>query len=178
MQIKASLFHAKSATVMRLSGDQDALNFKSEVGEFTLFVPPHVADATAAAFNRAMQAVPTDRGGFIYQGSDLWNIENDVYRGWHGWSDEITGAGDPAWMFADASSLLELLDVIDAQEAENGCGRCAAIPGLDNLHEIGRGRDMEMICQDCFDAEGKRQQEMHEAALDDKAHALAERASA
>lgn len=62
-------------------------------------------------------------------------------------------------------------------EIDNGCERCAAMPGLDSLHELGRGKDMEMICADCLAEEGKRQAEMREMADDDKAHAMAERAT-
>jgi hypothetical protein len=89
-------------------------------------LPAHVAAHTAAAFNRAMQAVP-DRDaigeGWTYQGkSGVWHIRCPMPRLYTAQHDEVTGDNDPAWMFADGSDLIELMDVIDdieAEEAEN-----------------------------------------------------------
>ena len=58
MSINASLHNATEARADELPGvKNDALKFLDAEGNiFSLFVPPHVAKATAAAFNRSMQA--------------------------------------------------------------------------------------------------------------------------
>lgn len=124
MTISANFHNPKRAEHNRLPGTKnDTLSFKYSLTEYiNLFVPPHVAEHTAAAFNRAMQAVP-DHGaigeGWTYNGAFcLWNIRcpmPGVYTAQH---DEITGDGDPLWMFAEASSLIGVMDEIDRQEAE------------------------------------------------------------
>ena len=120
-----------------------------------------------------MQAQPDTRGGLTYSTDrQLWIISNDY--GWRAQSDEITGDGDPPWLFADAHSLMALLDEIDATEKDNGCETCAHVPGLDNLNEVGRGRDMQMICDDCLKKLGEHEQAMREMADDDRAHAWRE----
>jgi len=137
--------------------------------------PPHVAETTAAAFNRAMQAVKTDTGYTYTTKYQTWHIRDEGPRiGWQAQSEEVTGDNDPHWLFADGKSLFSCMDDIDAQETENCCDRCTRIPGLDNLHELGCGKDMELLCQDCFDEWAKDEEAMIIAAGDEKAHAYAE----
>lgn len=85
-------------------------------------LPDHVATHTAAAFNRAMQAVPDPDSideGWTYQGkSGVWHIRCPMPRVYLAQHDEITGDNDPAWMFAEAASLIDLMDLIDDIEAE------------------------------------------------------------
>lgn len=101
----------------------DALSFNGDNGEYiSLYVPPHVAEHTAAAFNRAMQAVPVDglREGWTYTAkSGLWHITCPMPRVYQAQHDEVTGDGDPAWMFADADTLIGCMDEIDRIEAED-----------------------------------------------------------
>lgn len=121
MSIKVGFHRVKSAYVMALHDvPNDGLHFENENGEICLYVPPHVAEHTAAAFNRAMQAVPHPiMGNFQYTTErQNWFIKHEPGFGWHGQSDEITGDGDPSWMFADAPTLIECMDEIDRQEAE------------------------------------------------------------
>lgn len=123
MTITANLHDLKRAAYNRLSSSRnDSLRFDAEGGHATLFVPRHVAEHTAAAFNRAMQAVP-DRDaiqeGWTYTTkSGLWNITCPMPRTYLGQHDEITGDGDPDWMFASATTLIGCMDEIDRQEAE------------------------------------------------------------
>lgn len=180
MTINVSIHRAERMTHTRLnSNGRDSLCVEADGGSASIFVPPHVAEATAAAFNRAMQAIPDRCGSYLYTTDrQTWRITDEGHPiGWRAQSDEITGDGDPHWLFAEGKSLFDVMDEIDAAERDNGCERCELMPGLDNLYEIGRGKDMEMVCGDCFLDEGNRQQEMREMADDDKAHALMERAA-
>lgn len=117
-------FHDASAAermILREHGN-DVLRFKEGSNWITLFVPPHVAEHTAAAFNRAMQAVP-DRGAIeeswtYTTKSGAWNIRRPMPLLYTAQHDEVTGDNDPAWMFAEGSNLIELMDLIDDIEAE------------------------------------------------------------
>ena len=85
-------------------------------------LPDHVAAHTAAAFNRAMQAVP-DRDAigecWTYQGkSGVWHIRCPMPCLYTAQHDEVTGDSDSEWMFADSHDLIRLMDEIDRIEAE------------------------------------------------------------
>lgn len=137
-------------------------------------LPPHVAEHTAAAFNRAMQAAP-DGDGWTYTGlSGKWHISRDLARGtvYLAQHDEVTGDGDPYWMFTDAASLIACLDAIDATEDENCCSKCFALTGPGKLSET---TDGALWCDDCLFAEAENAAAMREMAEDDMAHAAMER---
>jgi len=174
MTINASFHDPERAKHNLLSGRQsDVLSFEGEGGEYiSLFVPPHVAEHTAAAFNRAMQAVP-DRHGWTYATkSGVWHISSQPGFGFFAQHDEVTGDSDPAWMFAEASSLIGCMDAIDDIEDECLCTECNRLFG--SLTDFG---DDEWLCDDCAEAEAKHQQGLHEMAQDDKAHAAMEKAA-
>ena len=85
-------------------------------------IPEHVAAHTAAAFNRAMQAV-SEGDGWTYTGkTGVWHIRyvnhmrGGPYLAQH---DDVTGDDDPAWMFCAESDLMRLMDEIDDIEAED-----------------------------------------------------------
>lgn len=175
--ITVNMFDAQKAKYGYLTETKSGyLKFyaESKYGEhLTLFVPHHVAEHTAAAFNRAMQAVP-DGDGWTYKGdSGVWNISRfdgpfTVYRAQH---DEITGDNDPSWMFADARSLIGCLDEIDNIEIENCCSRCNALVGDDNLRDC----DPHYLCENCDSDMNEAWQASREMAEDDMAHAMMER---
>ncbi len=88
----------------------------------TMFNPRHVVDATAAAFSRAMQAVPQSDGSFKYTtDSGDWYIALDpaMRKVWQFQSDEITGDDDPSWLSGTASSLDHAMDEIDELISEH-----------------------------------------------------------
>jgi hypothetical protein len=131
-------------------------------------LPPYVGAHTAAAFNRAMQAVP-DADGWTYTGkSGVWHITcpvPGVYRAQH--DDNV-----PAWMFAESSTLIRLMDVIDDIEAEEACDVCSRLVGSDNLTELSFD---DFRCDDCAKTEAEHQRELAEMAADDMAHAAMDR---
>jgi len=173
MTINASFHAPKSAGHKPLPGvKNDTLSFDGKDGEYiALFVPPHVAEHTAAAFNRAMQAVP-DRDGWTYTTkSGVWHIQCPMPRVYLAQHDEITGDGDPPWMFADAPTLIGCMDAIDAVEDEHACDVCSRLVGDDNLTE----HDDSLYCEDCAKTEAEHQRGMAEMAADDAAHAEMDR---
>jgi len=111
-----------NATYMKANhgGTADWLEIYAPSG-FTVFCPPHVAAATSAAFNRAMQVKPRGDALVYATGAGLWHITTDDAYGtvWLAQHDDITGDGDPSWMTASAGSLEALQDAIDDIEAEN-----------------------------------------------------------
>lgn len=154
--------------------DDDVLKFKNSDGDcVNIFVPPHVARATALAFNRAMQ-VKMGKAGLTYKTiSGLWYVEqirNDI---WHGQHEEITGDGDPEWMTVDAKSLEALQDAIDEIVQDHHCTDCHGLVGEDHLTETESGAGP--LCADCIDKNAKHAASLAEMAGDDKAHAYAER---
>lgn len=177
MTINASFHDPRSAAHKPLPGvANDTLSFDGSGGEhISLFVPPHVAEHTAAAFNRAMQAAPD--GDAIGEGwtyttkSGAWHIRCPMPRLYTAQHDEITGDSDPAWMFAEASSLIGCMDVIDDIETEEACDVCHRLVGAGALTE----HDDSLYCDDCAKTEAERQQGTAEMAADDRAHAAAER---
>jgi hypothetical protein len=173
MSMSADLHFASVAEHVRLDGcDNDALKFRSGSNLVNVFVPPHVAKATAAAFNRAMQ-VQTDASGLMYATeAGSWHVNEPMPGLWHGQFEEVTGDGDPSWMFAEAPSLEALQDLIDDIIAEEGCTKCSALVGDRDLTELSAD---EHLCGDCLDVAAKHAAGMAEMAGDDKAHAYAER---
>jgi len=175
MSMSASIHSADVAQHSRLSEvNDDTLKFRNSDGDFiNVFVPPHVARATALAFNRAMQ-VKMGKAGLTYQTiSGLWYVEqirNDI---WHGQHEEITGDGDPEWMTVDAKSLEVLQDAIDEIVQDNHCTDCHALVGEDHLTKTENGAGF--LCSDCIEQRAKDAAAMAEMAGDDKAHAYAER---
>lgn len=156
-QGKSLLFSHKDSNALHIAG-----------------LPPHVAEHTAVAFNRAMQAVPF-HDGWTYRGlSGLWYISRDLARGtvYLAQHDEVTGDGDPAWMFADADSLIGCMDAIDAVEDENCCAKCFGLIGDSDLSETTGGA---LWCDDCLFTEAENAAALHEMAEDDRAHAAMER---
>jgi hypothetical protein len=137
-------------------------------------LPPHVAAHTAAAFNRAMQAVPDKSGGWTYTTkSGVWHIVNEGKPfGFRAQHDDITGDNDPAWMFTEASTLIDCMDAIDVIESENTCTECHALVG-DDATDMQDGR--RWLCPDCLTAEQEHERGLAEMADDDRAHAAMER---
>lgn len=138
-------------------------------------LPPHVAEHTAAAFNRAMQAVPDGDGWTYTTKSGVWHISRDcamrtAYLAQH---ENVTGDEDPVYLFADARSLVGCMDAIDDAEAENACIECHALVGND----LSETKDGTFWCDDCLFAETERQRGMQEMADDDRAHAAMEKAA-
>jgi hypothetical protein len=121
MTITCNFHNPKRAENWTLEVRDNALRFEGEPGEsISLFVPPHVAEHTAAAFNRAMQAVPDGDGWAYTTESGVWHISRDlamgtVYQAQH---EDVTGDEDPAYLTADARSLIGCMDAIDEIEAE------------------------------------------------------------
>jgi len=123
-----------------------------------------------------MQAVP-DRAAieesWTYTAkSGVWHIRCPMPRCYLAHHDEITGDGDPDWFFAEASTLIGCMDAIDDIEDECLCTECNRLFG--SLTDFGND---EWLCDDCAEAEAKRQQQMHEMAQDDRAHAAMEKAA-
>jgi len=175
MTISANFHDPKTAESRPLgTGNRNnALGFSGGHGEYiTLFTPPHVAAATAKAFNRAMQVTQGKHGLVYATPSGVWNIDNPYPDIWTAQNDEVTGDGDPGWMFADAKSLEGLQDAVDNIEAECSCTECKALVGEDNLTEISRTK---YLCADCLEEAGKRAAGLAEMAGDDIAHAMRER---
>lgn len=176
MTTQINFHYATQAEVWPLGDSRNhSLQIRSSDGNgLSIYLPPHVAEHTAAAFNRAMQAVP-DGDGWTYTGlSGVWHISCPMPRLYTAQHDEITGDGDPAWMFADGPDLVTLMDEIDAVENENCCTECHCIVGADNLTQDESDGDV-WRCADCAKTEAERQAGMAEMAEDDKAHAAMER---
>lgn len=134
-------------------------------------LPPHVAAHTAAAFNRAMQAVP-DGGGWTYTTkSGVWHIHCQMPGVYRAQYDEVTGDNDPRWMFAGGRTLIGCMDSIDDNEAEDACDVCHRLVGADALTE----HDDSLYCDDCAKTEAERERGLREMADDDRAHAAMER---
>lgn len=124
---------------------------------------------------RLAEAKPDGQSGWTYRGlSGLWSIQTTILGNYHAQHDEVTGDGDPAWMFAEASTLIGCLDAIDDVEAENSCSKCLMMIGEAKLEQM---PDDTLWCDDCFSAEAANQQALHEMGEDDKAHAAMERAA-
>jgi len=179
MTINASFHGPKRAMHYRLLAKNDTLSFEGDGNEYiSIFVSSHVAEHTAAAFNRAMQAVPDrdaiDEGWTYTTKSGVWNITCPMPRVYLAQHEEITGDGDPDWMFAEASSLIGCMDEIDDIEADNVCCECNRLLGEDNLSEVADGT---LWCDDCLFAEVEHQDGLREMAEDDKAHAAMEKAA-
>lgn len=178
MTTQTNFHDANRAEVWTLDSSRNAsLQVYSKDGNsLSIYLPPHVAEHTAAAFSRAMQAVPTyQRGEYQYTTDrQIWWIKFEPGFGWRAQSDEITGNGDPSWMFADGPDLVTVMDEIDTVEAENGCTECRRIVGADNLAQGESDGDV-WRCADCANTEAERQAGMVEMAADDKAHAAMER---
>jgi hypothetical protein len=135
-------------------------------------LPPHVAEHTAAAFNRAMQAVPDPDGWTYTTKSGVWRIRGLGAAGYQAAHDDITGDNDPSWMFADSSTLIRLMDVIDDIEAEEACDVCSRLVGADNVSET---TDEALVCDSCLFEEAEHQRGLAEMAADDMAHAAMDR---
>jgi hypothetical protein len=177
MTITCNFHDPKSAEFNLLTGIGNAsLGFKGDgIERVALFVPPHVAEHTAAAFNRAMQAVPDGDGWTYTTKSGVWHISRDLAMGtvYHAQHEDVTGDEDPAYLFADAVSLIGCMDAIDDIEDENACSECHALVG-DNTFKADANT---FLCTECFSTEDERQAGMREMADDDKAHAAMERAA-
>jgi hypothetical protein len=177
--ITANFHDLRAAEHRILTGhDHDSLSFVGErPGEYiTLFVPPHVAEHTAAAFNRAMQAVPDSDGWTYTTKSGVWYIDCDpswrsTYFAHH---ESVTGDNDPGYLFAQGNSLIGCMDVIDNIEQDETCTECHALVGPNGCTEM---HDDRYLCDDCLRAEVKRLAELQEMADDDRAHAMMERAA-
>jgi hypothetical protein len=138
-------------------------------------LPPHVAAHTAAAFNRAMQAVPDadaiGEGWFYTTKSTVWLIRCPVPGVYRAQCEEVTGDNDPHWMFVDANSLINLMDFIDYIEADEACDVCSRLVGADALTEHGDS----LYCDDCAKTEAERERGLAEMAADDMAHSEMDR---
>jgi hypothetical protein len=114
-----------------------------------------------------MQAVPDADGWTYTTQSGVWHITCPMprlYRAQH-------GDGLPAWMFAESSTLIRLMDVIDDIEAEEACDVCSRLVGADALTEHGDS----LYCDDCAKTEAERERELAEMAADDMAHSEMDR---
>lgn len=175
MSMSANFHDAKQARHVRLhtsSGD-DSLQFNGDENHLTIFVPPHVAAHTAAAFNRAMQAVRDGDGWTYTTKSGVWHISDEGKPfGFRAQHDDITGDNDPAWMFTEASTLIGCMDAIDIIESENTCTECHALVG-DDATDMQDGK--RWLCSDCLTAEQEHERGLAEMADDDRAHAAMER---
>lgn len=114
-----TMHHSKTikAETWSQSAGSATLHFRADSGESALHVPRHVAEATAASFNRAMQVTCDKSGSLAYvNDAGLWHISVDPAMGtvWTGQHDEATGDEDPNWMFVTGRSLEDLQDQIDA----------------------------------------------------------------
>jgi hypothetical protein len=170
MSIEVGFHYTTRAEHTALRGvKSDALQFHDDKdGRVSLYLPPHVAEHTAAAFNRAMQAVP-DRDGWTYTAkSGVWHISYQHAAGYHAQHDEVTGDEDPGFYFTCGDTLLDCMDVIDAIEDEEGCDICNHLVGSDALTQI----EDSLYCDDCARTESERQAGMAEMAGDDRAHAM------
>jgi len=178
MTVSINIHDAEKAEHITLDArGNDVLRFAEGENWATLFVPPHVAEHTAAAFNRAMQAVPDRAGGWTYTTkSGVWHIRRDVAMGtvYLAQHEDITGDNDPVWMFADAQTLIGCMDAIDDIEEEHECTECNRLVGDDALTELQGDR---YLCQSCLWAAGEHVQAMREMAEDDRAHAAREKAA-
>jgi hypothetical protein len=175
--ITANFHDVRAAEHRHLTGhDNDSLSFVgASAGEYiTLFVPPHVAEYTAAAFNRAMKAVPDGDGWNYTTKSGVWHIACPMPRCYIGQHENATGDEDPSFYFAASESLIGCMDVIDDIEAEESCTECHALVGAENCTEM---VDDRFLCRSCLWAEAERQQGLKEMADDDRAHAMMEKAN-
>lgn len=134
-------------------------------------VPAHVATATAAAFNRAMEVTEADCGLVYATDAGDWNISNPMPKLWLAQHDEITGDNDPSWMTAEAHSLKALQDLIDDIVDAESCSECKRMVGEGNVTEVSKG---EYLCGDCLDETSRIEADLREMADDDKAHAQRE----
>ena len=178
MTITASFHNPKSAEHKPLPGvANDCLSFDGENSEhISIYVPPHVAAHTAAAFNRAMQAVP-DRDaigeGWTYTTkSGVWHIRDLNAAGYQAQHDEVTGDNDPGFLFAYDDTLIGCMAIIDDIEAEEACDVCHLLVGADALTD----HEDSLYCAGCAKTEAERERGMAEMALDDMAHAAREKA--
>lgn len=150
----------------------DCLKFLGEGGnEANLFVPRHVAEHTAAAFNRAMQAEKQRDGSLKYStesGDWFISLDSAMRKVWQFQSDEVTGDGDPSWLHGAASDPIDAMDQIDDLIAEHACPECKAMVGEDKLNET---EDGEFLCWDCDEKRAEHLAGMQEMVADDKAHA-------
>lgn len=174
MTLTVSFHRPERADHRKLPGSEnDTLEFTGADGEYiALFVPPHVAAHTAAAFNRAMQAVQDGKGWTYTTKSGVWHISRDqamgsVYLGQH---EDVTGDKDPYWLFADGKTLIGCMDEIDAIEDENACTTCHALFG-----DLTEAAADQWLCDDCLRTAIRREVELAEMADDDRAHAMMER---
>lgn len=162
--VKASAFTSASGRAI--------FSIKGERGsEIAAHVPTHVATATAAAFNRAMEVKEADSGLVYTTDAGDWHISNPMPKLWHGQHDEITGDGDPSWMTVTAQSLEALQDAIDDVIEENSCTECKRVVGDDNVTELNR---VDFLCNDCLAEAAELEAGLREMADDDKAHAQRE----
>lgn len=166
-------FHSIIDVKAQRRGQAAWLRVEAENGDYiAMHMPSHVSEHIAEAFNRAMQAVARPGGGYTYNDANdgIWHISVDAAMGkvWLGQNDEVTGDGDPSWMFADGKSLIDVMDAIDAIIEEHSCPECGLLVGERKLNDCTDGK---VRCWDCDEAWQLKGAAMHEAAEDDKAHA-------
>lgn len=163
------------AEVFNLPSGSGILTFRSDgCANAQLHIPSHVAEHTASAFNRAMQAEAQQDGSFVYwtdQGAWTISLDQAMRKVWHFQNEEVTGDGDPHWLTGSANSLLAAMDEIDALIEDNACTECKALVGEENCIEVGKN---EFICHDCAEQRAKDGASMQETAGDDRAHAWAD----
>jgi hypothetical protein len=177
--ITANFHDVRAAEHRHLTGhDNDSLSFVgASAGEYiVLFVPPHVSEHTAAAFNRAMQAVPDtlsiEEAWAYTTKSGIWHITCPMPRCYIGQHENVTGDEDPGFYFAQSDTLIGCMDAIDDIETEERCTECHALVGTGDLHEVYADRH---FCTACLAAENERLAGLQEMADDDRAHAMMER---
>lgn len=165
-------FHNVAKVEAQSRNQASWLRVEAENGDYiAMHMPRHVNEHVAEAFNRAMQAVPEGSGYRYETANDIWHISVDLAMGkvWLAQNDEVTGDGDPSWMFADGKSLIGVMDAIDAIVEGHSCTRCGELVGDEHLTQTGGA---EYLCDTCHDDMNSREEAMREMADDDKAHAM------
>ncbi len=171
MNMSISMYSQEVAPQMEVCKATGILKIGRIAPAVNVHIPRHVAEATAEAFNRAMQAVPQPGGSLKYTTKSAdWFIELDpIMRNvWQYQCAEVTGDGDPSWMNGTSVSVLAAMDEIDAIEEENACPECRSLVGERKLNGC---TDGNVRCWDCDEAWQERETAMAEAAADDAAHA-------
>ena len=145
-------FHNVAKVEAKTRNQASWLRVEAENGDYiAMHMPRHVNEHVEAAFTRAMQAIPQKDGSYRYETEHGgWSISVDLAMGtvWLFQFDEVTGDGDPHWMFGTASSLFEAMDAVDATIEEHSCTRCGELVGDDHLTQTG-GADY--LCDTCHE---------------------------
>lgn len=131
-------------------------------------LPAHVATHTAAAFNRAMQAEPT-QGGYWYKAGEWSWLIHFHEPGGYGWQREDVEPDSPPYLHGSARDVIAAMDEIDTVIREYACEDCAGL--FDDLTEV----EGVPVCRSCLWERGQRAHEMREMADCDKAHAEMDR---